>query len=475
MNLAQSNNKSFSVMALVKWLAAFLVPTLLYFVLPVDGEKLTHEMAMFLVVTLWAVMIWAMGLMNDVSIGMLLPILYMALCAVPSKVVYASYASEVPNTVIGGFIICKILQDTGLGKRIGLFCMHAMGGSFKGALWGITLAVFIVNPLVPAVTGKGVIFLAIVISLCESLDMKKGSNEATALMMVAFLAVASLKMSFLTGGGDLIIGMSIVDDILGTKTSWMEYAYWNFIPATIYTIICVLIVMFAVPSTVNKDELKLAIQRHYSELGAMSRDEKIAGLIMLSTLLLLCTDKLHGFGAGMVLIAVSVLAFAPKIDLMNADKLKKINFSPIFFIMGCMAIGSAGTHLKATNWLADNTLHYLEGLSFYSAGVGTYIVGVLGNFLLTPLAATVALTGPIVELAQSLGFEPRILYFTFKYGFDNYLFPYEYAVLLLFYGFGYIRFVPMVKILAIRMVITIPFLYFLAIPYWEWIISKTLN
>ncbi len=458
-------------LSIVKWLATFLVPVLVYFILPVDGEKLTHAMAMFLCLTLWSVMIWAMDIVNDISIGMLLPILYMIFCSVPANVVYASYSSEVPNTVIGGFILCKILQETGLGKRIGLFCMRIMGGSFIGAMWGIALAVFIVNPLVPAVTGKGIIFAAICISLCDSLDMKKGSNEATAFMLVAFLAVSCSKMCFLTGGGDLIIGMSLVDNVLGTKTAWLEYAKWNFIPATLYTILCVAIVMIFVPSTVDKVQLKEAINSRYSELGKMKKEEKIAAILMIATLAFLCTDSLHGLGAGMVLVLVSCIAFFPKVNLMNGDKLKSINFAPVFFIMGCMAIGSAGSYLKATNYIADNTLVYFEGLSLYGASIGAYLMGVFGNFLLTPLAATVSLTSPITELGVSMGLEPRILYFCFKYGFDNYLFPYEYAVLLLFYGFGYIRFAPMVKVLAIRMVITIPFLLLVGIPYWLWAIK----
>ena len=455
---------------IVKWLTSLLVPAGIYFLLPIDGEVLTHKMAMFLVLTTWAVLIWSMDLINDIAVGMLLPILYVALCAVPAKVVAGPWGSEVPNTVIGGFILCKILQETGLGRRIGLGCMKLMGGSFTGALWGLTLAIFIINPLVPAVTGKGIIFCAIVVSLCESLDLKKQSREATALMLVAFLAVASSKMSFLTGGGDLIIGMELVDKVLGTKTGWLEYAYWNFIPATLYTLMCVYIVILMLPSKMSKTELKNALESRYSELGPMSKLEKVAAVLMVSTLLLLCTDKIHGMGAGMVLICVCFIAFLPKVNLMNGELLKKINFAPLFFIMGCMAIGSAGNFLKVTDWLAANTLHYFSDFSLVWAGISSYVVGVLGNFLLTPLAATVSLTSPIVELGVQMDIEPRILYFCFKYGFDNYIFPYEYAVLLLFYSFGYIHFGSMVKILAIRMFITIPFLLLIAIPYWRWVL-----
>ena len=465
----QNVRKGISIIEIVKWASSLLAPVLVYWLLPIDGVTLTHNMAMFLVLTLWAVAVWAMDLINDVVVGMLLPILYVVLCGVPGKVVAGPWASEVPNIVIGGFILCKILQDTGLGRRIGLGCMNMMGGSFRGTLIGLMCAIFLVSPFIPSVTGKAVIFCAIVISLCESLDIKKQSREATALMLVAFLSVASSKLCFLTGGGDLVLGMALVDSVLGTHTSWLEYAMWNFLPATIYTIMSVSIVVFLLPSKTDKKELKATLKARYNELGLMSKLEKNATLLMLATLVLLITDKLHGMGAGMVLIFVSFIAFLPKISLMTGDSLKKVNFAPLFFIMGCMAIGSAGNFLKATDWLAGNSLHYFEGLSVIWASIASYTFGVTGNFLLTPLAAVASLTSPLIELGTQMGLDPRILYFSFLYGLDNYLFPYEYAVLLLFYSFGYIHFGSMLKVLAVRMFLTIPLLFFVAIPFWMWL------
>lgn len=456
---------------LIKWVGSIVFPVILYFILPIDDKTLTHHMAMFLVITTWMVIIWAMDLINDVATGLLLPVLYIAFCAVPSNVVYNNWFTDVPNIVIGGFILCKILQSTGLGKRIGLGCMRLMGGSFVGTLLGLMLAAYIINPLVPAVTGKAVIFCAIVISLCESLDFKKGSREATALMLVAFLAVASSKNCFLTGGGDLVIGMSLVDKVLQTKTGWLEYASWNFLPATLYTLMSCGIVMLLLPSKVDKVELKQALEARYAELGPMLKVEKTAAILMGITILLLITDKLHGFTPGMILIFISFVAFLPKVELMNAEKIKTVNFSPIFFIMGCMAIGSAGKYLKVTDWMANNTFGYMENLGLYGASVASYLIGVIGNFILTPLAATASFSTPLAELGNALGLEPRILYLSFKYGFDNYIFPYEYAVLLLFYGFGYIHFGSMVKVLALRMILTIPFLLAIAVPYWQWIMQ----
>ncbi len=467
--MAQVVEKTSASKLLMKWLFSLIVPAIVYFALPIDGKAMTHEMAMFLAVTIFMVCVWGFELVNDTATGLVLPVLYMALCGVPGKIVYNNWLGDVPNIVIGGFIFCKILQDTGLGKRIGLGCMKLMGGSFIGTIWGLMIAVYIINPLVPAITGKGIIFCAIVISLCESLDFKKQSREATALMMVAFLAVASSKNGFLTGGGDLPMGMALVDGVMGLKTGWLQYATWNLLPATVFTIMSVAIVIILLPAKVNKDDLRNALYTRYAELGPMRREEKVAAVLLVITLIVLITDKLHGMTPGMGLILLATVSFLPGVKIMDGKKIKEINFCPIFFVMGCMAIGSAGNYLKVTQWMADSTFGYMEGLGLYATSICTYLVGVVGNFILTPLAATVSFSAPIAELGVQMGLEPRILYLSFKYGFDNYLFPYEYAVLLIFYGFGYIHFGSMVKVLAARMILTIPFLLAVAIPWWQWI------
>ena len=101
--------------------------------------------------------------------------------------------------------------------------------------------------------------------------------------------------------------------------------------------------------------------------------------------------------------------------------------------------------------MADGTFGYFHGLGDFGAGLAAYVVGVVGNFILTPLAATASFSAPLAELGLNIGVEPRIVYFSFVYGFDNIIFPYETAPLLLFYGFGYIHFAKMVKVLAVLM------------------------
>ena len=463
------NTQELSRPVLLKWGLSFALPLLLYVGLSsfIEDPALTQPMIVFLCVTLWAVSAWAMGTLNDTAVALMLPILYVLLCGVPQKVVFSPWLGDVPITVIGGFVLGKIMASTGLGRRIAMTCIKSMGGSFVGAIVGIAIGAAIVAPLVPSIMGKAAIFMAIAVALCDTLGFEAKSREATAVLLATCCAVGATKLCYLTGAGDLVMGMALVDKVLGTQTMWLEYALYNFVPGMLYVAMSVAVILLVLRVRVSREHMAATVVKTYETLGPMSDEQRRALYLLLATIALLATDRFHGISAGTVLIIVTVVAFLPGIGLMDGKKMSAINFAPLFFIMGCMSIGSAGQALKATDWLATQVLPLMQGFGETMTGVAGYVVGVALNFLLTPLAATSAFSTPIAQLGVALQIEPRILYFAFQYGLDNIIFPYEYALYLYFYSSGYISFKIMAFVLGIRMILTAFFVGLVAIPWWN--------
>ena len=455
---------------LTKWIVSLLIPILVYFLLPVDGKTVTQPMAMFLAVTVWAVCLWATEAMNDVAVALILPVLYVALCGVKQGVVYSPWLSEIPLIAIGGFALGKMMMDTGLGRRIGLSCVRIMGGSYVGTLIGFTIAMMIVSAMVPSVIGKAAIFCAISIPLCDALDYKPKSREATAIVLTCFLAEAGSNLCYMTGASTTVLGLGIIGKATGIHTTWLEYAMHNFLPGLFYTAMSLALVILILPTKVNRQALRAVVHAKYEELGPVTPDQKKTAILLIATIIMLVTDKFHGIGAGLVMIGVTFVAFLPGIKLMDGPKFAKINFAPLFFVMGCMTIGSAGGALKVTGWLAGLALPYFQNLGESTIGLASYALGVVVNFLLTPLAGIGSMTAPLSEFALQLNMDPRILFYPFMFGMDNYIFPYEFAVLLFFFSTGYIHFGDMVKVLAARMVLAAAFVVFIGIPYWKFVI-----
>ena len=466
-----SESSSFDRMMFLKWGASLCIPVAAYFLL-ITYSSLTHPQAAFLAVTLWAVCAWAMETLNDVAVGLLLPGLYVLLCqGVNLGVVFGPWRSEVWIISVGGFVLGRIIQETGLGRRIAMTSVRAMGSSFPGALLGVTIAAVILSPLVPSIMGKAAILCGVAVSLCDAMDFKPKSREATAIVLGTCIAVGSTKLAYLTGAGDLVMGMGLVDKVMNIQTTWMEYAKYNFVPATIYTFLSMGIVLVLLRTSVSRDVIRATVQHACDEMGPMSSDQKRALYLLLATVILLATDKLHGISAGIVLIIITAVTFMPGVNLMDSKRLARVNFAPIFFIMGCMAIGSTGGFLKVTQWLAGLVLPLFSDTGAWLASLCSYVTGAGVNFLLTPLAATSTLTAPITELGMQMGLDPRILYFSFQYGLDNLIFPYEYALYLYCFSTGYINFKGMALVMAVRMVLAGLFVACIAMPWWRLVLG----
>ncbi|MDM8216488.1 anion permease [Desulfovibrio piger] len=466
------NTADLTSSVIIKWLTSFILPALLYVLLHAYGDPATlnDNMILFLCVTSWAVLAWAMGTLNDVAVGLILPMLYVTFCGVKQGVVFRPWLGDVAIISIGGFVLGKIMGASGLGKRIALASVRLMGGSFVGAMCGLGIGAAIIAPLVPSIMGKAAIFTAIAVALCDALNFKARSREATAVLLAACVAVGSTKLCYLTGAGDLVMGMALADKVMNTRTMWMDYAIHNFVPGMLYLVMSIAIVLFVLRIKASKETLKASVESAYAELGPMTDEQKRATCLLIFTLVMLATDKLHGFSAGGVLMFITALAFVPGVSLMDNKRLASINFSPIFFIMGCMSIGAAGGALGVTDWLAGLVLPLLDGYGPTATGVASYWVGAGLNFLLTPLAATSTITTPLVTLGMELNMEPRILYYAFQYGLDNIIFPYEYALYLYFYSSGYINFKDMALVLAVRMILAAFFVGLIAIPWWSMVV-----
>ncbi|RYD02006.1 hypothetical protein N752_26500 [Desulforamulus aquiferis] len=307
----------------------------------------------------------------------------------------------------------------------------------------------------------------IAIGICQALDLPAKSRAASGVMITAFFAVTNPAFSYLTGGSHIIMASGLVAKVAGETISWSQYAYYNWLIFTLWSFISLAIVLLMLKPE-KEIQAKELINQRYKELGPVTVDEKKVAGLMGVILIALVTDKIHNVDAAWIFMTIAAICFLPKIDLMNNEKLGKVKLGMIFFITGTMAIGSAAVASGAGSWLAKTLFPYLTGSELYTI-LAVWFFGVMMNFVLTPLAAAASFTVPIAEMAISSGINPVPIVYALLQGLDQYLFPYEYALLMFIYGFGYISLKNMIKVLAIRIILSAVFLALIAYPYWKFV------
>lgn len=441
-----------------------ILPLTIYFGTSAVGIEL--KQSLFYAVTMIALVLWALDLLSDSMVAITLPVGYVVLQIAKPQVIFASWSSSVGWIVLGGIIFASIMTHTGFARRLALWAMHLTRGSFTRLLWGVMLAGFLIAPTIPSVMGKAALISTICVGICESLRLEKKSSAASAMILAGFLGITTSKIGFLTGGADIVMYTGQVAQITGRVISWSDYFIHNFPLVLIYAPMSMIIMLLMLRPKVDFDSKQFVAQAR-KEMGSMSLNEKKISALVLILIILLATDRWHGLNVGWVIILLSFAAFLPCIGLMDDRKLQKLSLAPIFFVVGCMSIGAAAKATGVDKSLADVLASMLTGSSETTALLLSYCAGVAVNFLLTPLAAFSAMTVPLTELAIELNFNPVPIMYAFSYGLDQYIFPYEFAILLFFYSTGWLNLKHIIIVFSVRFAATLVFITVLAMPYWK--------
>ena len=450
-----------------RWAPAILLPACTGILLTVYGFD--AKIIAFAVITLTALILWALELLPDAMVATALPVIYIVAGVGTPQKILEPWTSAIGWLVLGGLIIGAFMMKTGLAKRLALRCIYMMGGSFNRLLWGILLAGLIMAPFIPSVLGRSAVLAVICIGICEALALEKGSREGAAILLAGFVAVAGPKLAFLTGGADLAMAMKLASRAMNQPVPWIEYAMHNFVPAVLYSamsILCVIVIL----RPKSSGDIRSIVHKQMRELGPMTTPERKAMALLGVLLAFLVTDRFHGIDVGWIMLLLPCVAFLPGVNLLNEADFKKLNYPPILFVVGCMTIGSAAMACGADKLLGKALLPLLNGSEMYTV-IAALGIGALIGLVLTPMAAYATLTIPIVEIAQHLQVPPLLVFYSYSYGLDQYLFPYEYAVLLYFYATGYPRMGHLIKVLGARMIASVPFVALIAYPYWKLVLG----
>lgn len=131
----------------IKWLAAILMPVCIYLI-PVN-DVFTFEMRAFLVATVFVLSLAAFELAPNLLVGLLLPVMYVILKAVPVNTALGIWSSSFMIFMcIGGMIFANILDESGLLRRIVLWA----GTKCKGSLIKLLMALMIAGLFVMQLT-----------------------------------------------------------------------------------------------------------------------------------------------------------------------------------------------------------------------------------------------------------------------------------------------------------------------------------
>lgn len=434
----------------LKWLLSLLIPAGAYFAVQTAVQadpSLNPHLPMFFAITLWAITVWATDILPAVPSAAAMTFLYLLCNVAPAPVIFGAWGAFLPWICFGALILSEALEQTGLTRRLALQLMHLVGATFTRIVVSLMTVGMFMAFLLPDIMCRVIIFVAIAHGLVMALELDPKSRISSAIIMAGFCSATSPGYGFLTGTEMSLIAMDQIKSII-TIPTWGEYALANLPFIILYCCFSIFMCVKIIPGKEHiphEDHLKEVVAERLRDMGPMTTQEW----------------KL------LILMICAICCYLPWIGLASFENVRKLNVGFLVFIVACLGMGSVAVHLGAAKWFASLVVPLIDGLSPIWLVLSSYLSAVAVNFMLTPLAAVSALSLPWAEIAQHVNMNPLPMLYSFLYGLDQYIFPYEYALYMYIFSTGYITPKHMFKGLGLRILFVAVILMLLQVPYWK--------
>lgn len=449
----------------IKWILTYIIPLIIWLI--PTNEIFTSKIRIFIIITVFAMMLMAFEFFSAYVVGMILPALYVVSGCADITTVMSPWLGTTVYMVLGAFTLSAILQECGLLQRIAYWMMSKIGSNYMMMLFSVFLTGWILTMLTFG-SSAHIILPPLCLGLCAALGIM-GTRASAALSMACMLgACTSRSFSYPAVTYSIIGGLG--KQVLGEnfEVSFIDTFLYNW-PMAVFAVVFLFIV-----GKWYKNEQPLSSKEYFAEklveLGPITRNEKINAGVLVLIIIFLLTNPLHGYEVayGFMLIPY-IVWILPNLQSASANGAVKVPWEMAFVMTGCMAIGTTAAGLGFGTIISQYCLPVFQnsGGNVFIIFGALFLLVFIFNFLMTPMAIWALITIPMCEIAVQLGMDPLAMIFGLVHTSEMIVLPYEYLPYLIIYAFGMMNMKDFIKLNALRCLLYIPGFLFILIPYWK--------
>jgi solute carrier family 13 (sodium-dependent dicarboxylate transporter), member 2/3/5 len=438
---------------------------------PLQGLSFSGHAAIALLV--FAVIMWATEALHLAVTSLIILFIQPIIGVATFDNAVIGFASPIIFLMIGGFIIAEAIRKSGLAQRLTYTMLNRLGTSPGRSLFVTVFSTGFLSAFIENVVAYAMLLPIIkeIIPLMGVKDPEKGrSNFAKSMVLGG-------SYGSLAGG----FGTEI-----GTAPNLMAAAYTSipFVNWMIFGFPLAISLMFVIWKGLGwifPAEIKgivggkETITSKMDTLGSMTKNEKIALVILLFTIGLWVTTGLTGINSYSVALIGAVLMFAFRI-LDWKDAQRNVDWGLIVFFGGALSLGAALLSTGAANWLIQDLISLLgPNPSIWLIIVLLMVVAVLITQVMSNIALSAILIPLSVTLALAQGQPVGIYAVPVAIACSlSFMFPMADPTVAMAYGTSYVKIKEILKagipMVTIGVLLTIIVLYFV-ITYAGWLLA----
>lgn len=223
------------------------------------------------------------------------------------------YADPIVWLVLAAFFISRGMIKTGLGRRIALLFIRAIGQRSLGLGYALISTDMLLAMIIPSTGARsGGIIFPVAKSIAETYDSRPGP---TARRLGAFLTTLLYQCDviicamFLTGQASNVIIAKFALETAGVELTYARWAIGAIVPGLVSLAVVPSLIYKLFPPVIKRTpEAAAFARRELSEMGRTSRHEKLMLFVFALVAILWMTTAFHGINYAVVaMVGICVL------------------------------------------------------------------------------------------------------------------------------------------------------------------------
>lgn len=290
----------------------------------------------------------------------------------------SGYSESTVWLIVGAFIFSIGYRKSGLGRRIALHLVKAMGKKTIGLAYAVTLADASIAPATPSNTARsGGTIYPIVSNIPHIYGSEPGPTAkkiGTYIMWCAFAATAVTSSMFLTALAPNIAALGIAKKTIGLDIQWSQW-FFGFAPLGILLLILVPLLGYLVckPEIIESPEVPAWALGELQAMGSLSRNEKIMSVLVILAMLLWITGSnpditLPFLGSNFInptMVVFVIISLMLLLNVITFDDIvsEKGAWEVFFYFTSLLTLASGLNEIGFIKWLATGVSQHLDGIS----------------------------------------------------------------------------------------------------------------
>lgn len=359
----------------------------------------------------------------------------------------SGFANDTVWLIFAAYMFAEGYEKTGLGRRIALLLVAALGRRTLGLGYAVALADLVLAPFTPSNTARsgGTIFPIIknIPPLYGSLPGDTSRKIGSYLLYTAFATTCVTSSMFLTALAPNLLAVEIIGKTSGIHITWMQW-FVGFLPigALLFLIVPALLYVIYPPQVKSGGEVVTWARSELHVMGGLSRKELVMALLAIVALALWIGGGAWIAATTVALLVVSAMLLSGILSWNDLLAYKQA-WSVLVWFATLVALADGLNKVGFLPWFGKLVAHALHGVAPLLVVIGVVLVFFVVHYLFASITAQATALLPVfvisVATMDGVPLLTVVLLLAFSLGLMGVITPYACGPAPIYFGSGYIE------------------------------------